>query len=105
MSQLSLPSQSAFDSGNISDSTSSIGQERVPKFPHTRAQLSSIARQHKPLDNYDTDAEGDDFGRVTSSFVSKVVALLDNEHEDELKALLKDTYAMDDETVSCPILT
>jgi hypothetical protein len=52
------------------------------------------------LDNYDADIEGDEFCRVSSSFVSKVVALLDDEHEDELKALLRETYAMDDETVS-----
>lgn len=101
---LSLPSTSAFDSGNVSDSGSISGLDAPtgapPRFPHTRAQLSAIARQHKPLETYDSDADGDEFGRVSSSFVNKVVGLLDEEHEDELKALLKETYAMDDETVS-----
>jgi len=71
----------------------------VPKFPHTRAQLSAIARQCKPLDNCDSDAEGDDLSRVKTSLVNQVVALLDGEQEDELKALLKGTYNTDDETV------
>lgn len=41
------------------------------KFPHTRAQLSAIARQHKPTDNYDSDAENDDYNRVSSSQIGR----------------------------------
>jgi len=69
------------------------------KFPHTRAQLSAIARQYKPLDNYDSDAETDEYNRVPQSIVNEVVSLLVDEREDELKTLLKTNYVMDDESV------
>ena len=73
-----------------------------PRFPHTRAQLTAIARQHRPLDHYDED--DDDAGRISAAFVTRVAALLDAEHEEELKVLLKDTFgpAIDDEEV-CPL--
>jgi len=71
------------------------------KFPHTRAQLSAIARQYKPLDNYDSDAEADEYNRVPQSIVNEVVSLLVDEREDELKTLLKANYVMDDESVCC----
>jgi hypothetical protein len=70
------------------------------KFPHTRAQLSAIARQHKLLDTYDNDNDGDDPPRVDPSYLTKVVGLLDEEHEDELKSLLKETYNVTDAMVS-----
>ena len=72
-----------------------------PRFPHTRAQLTAIARQYRPLDNYDDDNE-DDSGRVTSSLVARVASLLDAEREEDLKNLLKETFGpnMDDEEVS-----
>lgn len=72
-----------------------------PRFPHTRAQLTAIARQYRPLDTYDDD-ENDDNSPVTSTMVARVASLLDAEHEDELKRLLKDTFgpAMDDDEVS-----
>lgn len=86
------------DSGYVSDNA--YGQDSAtPKFPHTRAQLSAIARQYKPLDSYDSEAEGDEFGRVSSSFVNRVVAMLVDEQDDELKALLKETYGIDEDTV------
>jgi hypothetical protein len=93
------------DPGNISDSASA--HESVPthastRFPHTRAQLSSIARLYKPADSGDNDAEPDD-SRVSSSFVAKVASLLDHEHEDELKALLKATFTgLDNDMVRSP---
>lgn len=102
---LSLPS---FDSGDLSDagSVASEFSGLATKFPHTRAQLAAIGRQHRPsVDNYENDVEPEDHGRVDSSYVTKVVGLLDEEREDELKSLLKDTYSVDDETVSCSILT
>ncbi|KAG5653332.1 hypothetical protein H0H81_001072 [Sphagnurus paluster] len=102
MGTLSLPSTATFDSGFMSDS--GADSSSMPKFPHTRAQLSAIARQHKPLDNYDSDADGDDFNRVSSSFVNRVAALLADEQEDELKTVLKSTYGMDDEMVEQNVL-
>ncbi|KAF5323172.1 hypothetical protein D9619_013735 [Psilocybe cf. subviscida] len=74
------------------------------KFPHVRAQLSHIARQYKPLENYDSDFEGDELSKVPSGLVNKVVALLSDEREDELKTLLKATYSMDDESVEQNVL-
>ncbi|KAJ7460584.1 hypothetical protein FB451DRAFT_1269589 [Mycena latifolia] len=68
-------------------------------FPHTRAQLSAIARQYKPLPGDGHDGEADDDSRVSSEFVEQIVSLLVDEREDELKAVLKATYGMDDEMV------
>ena len=72
-----------------------------PRFPHTRAQLTAIARQYRPLDNYDDENE-DDPSRVTSALVARVASLLDAEREEDLKNLLKDTFGpgIDDEEVS-----
>jgi hypothetical protein len=100
---LSLPSIISYDPSMTTSDSGSLSALSGHKFPHLRAQLSAIARQNKPLDSYDSDADGDDFSRVSSSFVSKVVSLLEGEHEDELKILLKGTYGMDDDTV-CIIL-
>ena len=100
---LSLPIISSFDSGSLSDASSADGSG-PPRFPHTRAQLSAIARQCKPPENYDGDAEGDDFGRVSSFFVTQIVDLINDDREDELKTLLKETYTMDDETVCLDLL-
>ncbi|KAF4593252.1 hypothetical protein EYR38_008966 [Pleurotus pulmonarius] len=85
--------------GNGIDSGSSDS-----KFPHTKAQLSLIARQSKSSDNYDSDAEGDDQNRVSSNLASKVVFYLDNELEDDLKKLLKDSFGLDDETLEQSVL-
>lgn len=86
---------------SIVDVGPSLLETAVPKFPHTRAQLSAFARQYKPLENPESDVEGgEDFNRVTSSFVYRVISMLSDEQEDELKGLLKDIYGMDDEAVS-----
>ena len=93
MSQsLSLPS---FD--GVEGADNAFNTDAPTKFPHTRAQLQAIARQHR--DSYDSDAEVEDQGRVDSSMVTKVVALLDQEDEEHLKSLLKDMYTIDNETV------
>lgn len=93
--QLSIPPASSYDTDHSNyDSSPSI-----PKFPHTRAQLSLISRQHKPLDSVDSDVDGDDFSRVSPTLVSRVVGFLVEEQEDELKAFLQKTYGMDDDTV------
>ena len=86
---------------NISDS-GSAHEYPSTRFPHTRAQLSAISRLYKPADSGDNDAEPDD-SRITASFVAKVASLLDLEHEDELKALLKANFSgMDDDMVRFP---
>lgn len=70
------------------------------KFPHTRAQLAAVARQYKPADTHESDTDQDDLGRVPASLLTRVVSLLADEKEDELKALLKDTYGLDNQSVS-----
>ena len=89
---LSLPTPSTY----VSHPT-----EAVSKLsnPHIRAQLGTIHRQYKPLENFESETD-DDSSRVSPLFVQKVVDYLDEEREDELKALLKDTYGMDEDAVS-----
>ncbi|KXN81524.1 Zinc finger CCCH domain-containing protein 6 [Leucoagaricus sp. SymC.cos] len=73
------------------------------KFPHTRAQLSAVARQHKQGE-YPGEPDAEDLSRVPSTLVNKVVSLLVDENEDELKALLKEQFDLDDETVEENVL-
>lgn len=93
------------DPGNISDSASahdSLPTSAPTRFPHTRAQLSAISRLYKPADSCDNDTEPDD-SRISSTLVAKVASLLDHEHEEELKALLKASFSgIDDDMVSFP---
>jgi hypothetical protein len=70
------------------------------KFPHTRAQLSAIGCQRKAGEAHEGETEADDLNRVPSTLVNKVVSLLVDEKEEELKVLLKTTYELDDERVS-----
>ena len=107
-------------------SVSSMGTAHPPhrhlsqsqKFPHTRAQLSNIAREYHfrklvpgagtSLGSASSGTESDvddggkweDEARVSSSLVRQVAALLDEEKEDELKELLKTTFEMDNDAVS-----
>ncbi|KAI0820379.1 hypothetical protein BC628DRAFT_1330520 [Trametes gibbosa] len=77
---------------SISDSVSihsDHDHSGTPRFPHTRAQLSAIARQYKPDAYGDTDG---DAAAISASFVGRVVGMLDGEREDEVKSLLKDTF-------------
>jgi hypothetical protein len=87
---------------NISDSPfphESLSSPVSTHFPHTRAQLCAIARLYKPADSGDNDADPDD-SRVSASLVAKVASLLDHEHEDELKALLRASFScIDDDMV------
>ncbi|KAF9478289.1 hypothetical protein BDN70DRAFT_836377 [Pholiota conissans] len=76
----------------------------VGKFPHTRAQLSAIARQYKPVETYESDAEQDEYNKVPPSLVNEVVSLLVGEREEELKSLLQRTYSMDEESVEQNVL-
>lgn len=83
-----------------SDAGSEAFNDSGPRFPHVRALLGAMARQHKAAgDSYDSEGEGD--GQVPSGFVSRVVGLLDEEHEEELKGVLKEHYpSLDDDVVS-----
>lgn len=106
MAQFALPVPIPYANGThepsfVSTTTDPAGSVLTAKFPHTRAQLAAIARQHKPVDSYDTDLEADDASKVPSALVARVVALLVDEKEDELKTALKDAFpGMTDETVS-----
>ncbi|KAJ6624990.1 hypothetical protein B0H10DRAFT_2005176 [Mycena sp. CBHHK59/15] len=62
-------------------------------FPHTL----------QALDSYDSDADADD-SRVSTAFVNQVVSLLVEEQEDELKAVLKEAYALEHDTVEQCVL-
>lgn len=95
-STLTLPSALSPDC-IIDHGFASVGQ--VQRFPHTRAQLSAIIRQHRsPLEGVDTD-EGDDLNRVSTTLVNRVASLLADEQEDALKGLLKSEYGVDDDMV------
>ncbi|KAL0060888.1 hypothetical protein AAF712_012352 [Marasmius tenuissimus] len=76
------------------------------KFPHTRAQLASFARQQKSSnDSHDSDADPiEDLNGVSSTLANKVIALLVDEREEELKKLLKETYSFDDQQVEQSVL-
>ncbi|KAI0272648.1 hypothetical protein BC834DRAFT_857672 [Gloeopeniophorella convolvens] len=96
------------DPGNFSDSASGHDAATLPStpshFPHTRAQLAAISRLYKSADSFDGDLEVDD-SRVSSNFVAKVASLLDHEHEDELKTLLKASFTgIDDDMLEQHVL-
>ena len=73
-----------------------------PRFPHTRAQLTAIARQYRPLDNYEDDNESGS-ASISSALVARVATLLDAEREEDLKNLIRDSFgpSIDDEEVCC----
>lgn len=75
-----------------------------PRFPHTRAQLTAIARQYRPLDNYEDDNESGS-ASISSALVARVATLLDAEREEDLKNLIRDSFgpSIDDEEV-CSLL-
>ena len=97
-SALSLPSIDGTNDTAAEHGLGSAGQ--VQRFPHTRAQLSSIIRQHRsPLEGYDAD-DADDPNRVNTALVNRVATLLADEQEDVLKNLLKSECGVDDDMVS-----
>ena len=78
------------------DSASESGSA-AQRFPHIRAQLSAIYRQHKgPLEGCEDD---DESTGITTTLVTKAAALLGDEREDELKVLLKTSFGVDDDMV------
>lgn len=97
-SALSPPGADGVNDNATEHGLGSAGQ--VQRFPHTRAQLSAIIRQHRsPLDGYDAD-DGDDLNRVSTALVNKVASLLADEQEDLLKVVLKSECGVDDDMVS-----
>lgn len=91
--------------GNFSDTSPTILASTTDyphppqRFPHIRAQLAAIARQHQESGEIELDDETGT--RIPSEFLHKVVESLDNEREDELKALLTKAHpSMDKESVS-----
>lgn len=95
------PRPTALNIGSLAPSVGDHGLATSPlegaKFPHVRATLSAIAKQYKPTE-LDDEADGDDLLRVNSAIVNKVVGLLEEEDEDQLQELLKETYAIQDHT-------
>ncbi|KAG6381528.1 hypothetical protein JVT61DRAFT_115 [Boletus reticuloceps] len=101
-SALSLPGADGANDNAAEHVGLSAGQ--VQRFPHTRAQLSAIIRQHRPpLEGYDAD-DGDDTNRVGTTLVSRVASLLTDEQEDNLKDLLKSECGVDDDTLEQHVL-
>ncbi|KAF8449124.1 hypothetical protein L210DRAFT_977922 [Boletus edulis BED1] len=101
-SALSLPGADGANDNAAEHVGLSAGQ--VQRFPHTRAQLSAIIRQHRPpLEGYDAD-DGDDTNRVSTTLVSRVASLLADEQEDNLKELLKSECGVDDDTLEQQVL-
>lgn len=95
---LSPPGADSVNDNAAEHGLGSAGQ--VQRFPHTRAQLSAIIRQHRsPLEGYDAD-DGDDLNRVSTALVNRVASLLADEQEDVLKNLLKSECGVDDDMVS-----
>ena len=90
--------------GNFNDPSMAVASandspQPPQRFPHIRAQLAAIARQHKGDKEIELDDETG--ARISSEFLHKVVGSLESEREDELKALLTETYpSMDTESVS-----
>ena len=76
------------------------------KYPHTRAILAAIAASAKLSDteSLDTDQDGDEGQRISPALVSRVVTLLQEEKEDELKEHLKQAFSMPDTVVSISLL-
>src|SRR5712671_3785272 len=89
LSSLLVVPRAVPEPASISDSAPAHESVSLPsstRFPHTRGRL------YKPADSGDNDAD--------PSLVAKVVGLLDHEHEDELKTLLKASFAgIDDDMV------
>jgi hypothetical protein len=69
------------------------------KYPHTRAILAAIAVSVKAETGEPADADADGVERINPAIVSRVVALLQHEKEDELKAYLKEAFSIPESMV------
>jgi hypothetical protein len=63
-----------------------------PRYPHVRAALNALARQHKPRDAADDDEATSP--RVGAETHSAVVALLEDEDDEQLQAVLRETFGV-----------
>ncbi|KAF8324311.1 uncharacterized protein EI90DRAFT_2934880 [Cantharellus anzutake] len=80
------------------------------KFPHTRALLSALAREYgtavrapvRPASE-NSDSEADSGGEVdvfnSDHLVAQVIQLLDQDEEEKVEDLLKESFRISDETV------
>ncbi|KAG6335809.1 hypothetical protein ID866_3287 [Astraeus odoratus] len=101
-SPLTLPLQR---SESFNDNACESGSaSQFQKFPHTRAQLLAILRQYRGPPEGLEDNDSDESNRISASVVTKVVALLADEQEDELKQLLRNTFAVDDDMLEQHVL-
>jgi hypothetical protein len=90
------------------------------KYPHTSALLNSFSKDARRISGSPSDtsasdgsANGDETNKENEQtsntedsakekyIVQKVVALIQDEDEDELKDVLKDTYGISDDQVMC----
>ena len=76
------------------------------KYPHTRAILAAIAASVKLPDteSLDPDQDSDEGQRISPALVSRVVTLLQEEKEDELKEHLRQAFSIPDTVVSFTLL-
>ncbi|GJJ11201.1 hypothetical protein Clacol_005433 [Clathrus columnatus] len=79
------------------DQSTSSAVISLTKYPHTRAVLNAIAASTKPheKDSLNVDQELED-SRITPALVSRVVTLLQEEKEDELKMYVKEAFQISD---------
>jgi hypothetical protein len=71
------------------------------KYAHTRAFISHLAREYPGEGSYDpndtgNDGEGGGNPKANAALVKKVVRLLEEEDEDGLKLLIKQTFSIDE---------
>ncbi|KIJ55451.1 hypothetical protein M422DRAFT_152285 [Sphaerobolus stellatus SS14] len=84
----------------------SLNPHTANKYPHTRAILAQISNSIKHLDpdSLDVDVDGDDVQRISPAIVSRVVALLQEENEEELKDYLREAFSIPDTVVNDHII-
>jgi hypothetical protein len=68
-----------------------------PRFPHVRAALNALAKQHKPLE---TDDDEVDHSRVSNDLLNQIAALLEEEDDEGLQTALKETFGVPSDEVS-----
>ena len=103
----SVPPSMLFD--GVPSSPTSTSYVQAPKFPHTKAMLGVIWREYKPqpLDTVAvleaaaaenaSSANATKGGVLDPALVNKATLLLEEEKEDELKALLKSDFGAPDD--------
>lgn len=79
------------------DQSTNSAAVNLMKYPHTRAILNIIASFAKSSDrdSLGVDQEVED-SRITPALISRVVTLLQEEKEDDLKVYLKEAFQIPD---------